>query len=123
MDASSHGIGGAVFGETLACAPTVFPWEWPDDIQQDIVSFTNPSGCLTNSDLKMTGLVILWLVIEGECYNLRERHITLISNTSHTVGWVQQLASKRSIVAKNLIQALALHLKMTHACPLTPMHI
>ncbi len=33
------------------------------------------------------------------------------------------LTSKRSIIAENLIQALALQLKTQHACPLTPMHI
>ena len=71
----------------------------------------------------MAGLVILWLVIEEVCNDLREQHITLLSDNSPTVGWVQQLASKRSIVAKNPIQALALRLKMTHVCPLTPMHI
>jgi hypothetical protein len=33
------------------------------------------------------------------------------------------LASKRSLVAEQLVQALALCLKTVHACPLTPMHI
>jgi hypothetical protein len=36
---------------------------------------------------------------------------------------VTRLASKRSLVAEQLVQALALHLKTMHACPLTPMHI
>ena len=103
VDASSHGVRGVVFGETLACTPTVFRWEWPEDIQWDIVSFANASGCLTNSDLKMVRLIILWLVIEGICNDLRERHITLFSDNSPTVEWVWRLASKWSIVAKNLI--------------------
>jgi hypothetical protein len=33
------------------------------------------------------------------------------------------LASKQSMVAKHLIQALAMRLKTNHTCPLTPMHI
>jgi hypothetical protein len=32
-DASSHGIGGVVFRKNKACTPTVFRWEWPQDIK------------------------------------------------------------------------------------------
>jgi hypothetical protein len=44
-------------------------------------------------------------------------------DNSPLIGWVARLASKQSLVAKNLGQALALHLKIQHACPLTPIHI
>ncbi len=84
---------------------------------------TNPTGRLTNSDLEMVGLVILWLVIEGVCHNLREKRVTLFSDNSPTVSWVTWLASKRLLVAEQLIQALALCLKAMYACPLTPMNI
>jgi hypothetical protein len=123
VDASGHGVGGVVFGELSACTPVVFRWEWPDNIKQDIILLTNPTGRLTNSDLEMAGLVILWLVIEGVCHNLREKQITLFSDNLPSVSWVTWLASKRSLVAEHLIQALVLRLKAMHACPLTPMHI
>ncbi len=123
VDASGHGVGGVVFGELSACTPVVFRWEWPDDTKQDIISLTNPTGRLTNSNLEMAGLVILWLVIEGVCHNLREKWVTLLSDNSPTVSWVTWLASKRLLVAEQLVQALALHLKAMHACLLTPMHI
>ncbi len=86
VDASGHGVGGVIFGELSACTPVVFRWEWPDDIKQDIISLTNPTGRLTNSDLEMAGLVILWLVIEGVCHNLREKWVTLFSDNSPTVS-------------------------------------
>ncbi len=123
MDASVHGVGGVVFGELSACTPVVFRWEWPDTIKQDIILLTNPTGRLTNSDLEMAGLVILWLVIEGFCHNLHKKRVTLFSDNSPTVSWVTQLASKWLLVAEQLIQALALCLKAMHACPLAPMHI
>jgi hypothetical protein len=107
----------------LACTPVVFRWEWPEDIKQDIKTFSKPLGRLSNSDLEMAGPVILWLLIEGVCVDLREKWVTLFSDNSPTVGWVTQLASKRSVVAERLIQALALRLKSTHTCPLTPLHI
>jgi hypothetical protein len=66
---------------------------------------------------------MLWLVIEGVCPDLCEKRITLFSDNMPTVSWVTCLASKRSIVAEQLVQALALRLKAMHAYPLTPMHI
>jgi hypothetical protein len=49
--------------------------------------------------------------------------MTLFSDNSPTVSWVNRLASRWSLVAEHLVQALALCLKIMHACPLTPMHI
>jgi hypothetical protein len=57
------------------------------------------------------------------CPDLMEKHVALFSNNTPTVSWVTRLASKKSPVAELLIRALALHLKMTHTCPLTPLHI
>ena len=39
------------------------------------------------------------------------------------IDWVTHLASKRSLVAKCLVQALALQLKIKRTCPSTPIHI
>jgi hypothetical protein len=57
------------------------------------------------------------------CGPLREKRIALFSENSPTIGWVTPLASKPSLVAKHLVQALALQLKIQRACPLTPIHI
>jgi len=65
VDASSHGVGGVVFGKLSACTPTVFRWQWPKDIRSQLVSFKNPKGTITNSDLEMAGLLLLWLTMEG----------------------------------------------------------
>ena len=70
VDASGHGVGGVVFGEINQCTPIVFCWEWPADIKQNLISSANPMGGITNSDLEMTGLLMLWLVIEGVCPTL-----------------------------------------------------
>ena len=42
----------------------MFRYQWPDDIMQDVVSEVNPTGRLTNSDLEMAGLLLLWLIME-----------------------------------------------------------
>ncbi len=48
---------------------------------------TNPTIRLTDSNLEIAGLVILWLVIEGLCHNLNKKQITLFSDNSPTQSW------------------------------------
>ncbi len=117
-DALSHGIGGVIVGENKACVPSVFCWEWP---QQVIDRFHD--GHISNSNLEMPGLLLLWLVMESVCRNLREKRVTLFSNNSPTVGWVQCLTTHGSMVSAHLIRALALRLKLNRTCPITPLHI
>ena len=122
-DASGQGVGGIIIGENKECIPTVFRLEWPEDIKQDLLSQENPNGRITNSDLEMAGLLMLWLIMEDVCKPLRECHIALFSDNSPTISWVERLASKKSLVAAQLVRALALRIKMQGASPLTPLHI
>jgi hypothetical protein len=64
VDASSHGVGGVIFGELSECPPTVFRLQWPPDITANVVSEANPGVTITNSDLEFAGLIILWLMME-----------------------------------------------------------
>ena len=121
-DASGHGLGGVIIGERRAVAPIVFRLQWPQDITDNIISDANPTGTITNSDLEMAGLLMLWLVMEEVC-RVQDAHVALFSDNSPTVHWVQRLAAKHSEVAMQLIRALALRLQLAQASPLTPMHI
>ena len=122
-DASGHGVGGVILGERGACPPTVFRYEWPEDVKADLVSETNKGGRITNSDLEMAGLLMLWLVIEEVCGPMEKQRVALFSDNDPTVSWVKRLASRHSRVAAQLIRALALRLHKHHVCPLTPIHI
>jgi hypothetical protein len=122
-DASAHGVGGIIIGEAKAVPPTVFRMQWPSDITAQVVSHSNPTGTLTNSDLEMGGLLLLWLIMEAVCPSLDGAHVALFSDNSPTVHWVQRMASKQSVVAMQLIRALALRLHINNTSPLTPLHI
>jgi hypothetical protein len=80
-------------------------------------------GGITNSDLEMAGILLLWLVMEAVCQPLQEKQVALFSDNLQTVSWVKCLASRKSIVAKHFVQALALRLKSNKMCPLTMLHI
>jgi hypothetical protein len=94
VDTSSHGIGGVIFGKLSACTPTLFRWQWPEDIRSQVVLFDNPAGTITNLDLEMAGLLLLWLAMEGVCGPLWEKRIALFGDNSPSIGWVARLASK-----------------------------
>jgi hypothetical protein len=89
VDASSHGVGGVIIGQLSECPPTVFRLQWPPDITNNVISNANPKGAITNLDLELVGLVLLWLMMEHVCGPLAEKCIALFSNNSSTVSWVQ----------------------------------
>ncbi len=122
-DASSHGVGGIIVGEVSKCTPTVFWFAWPDDVTKAIVSQSNPAGTITNSDLEMAGLLMLFVIVEHICRPLVKKWLALFSNNSPTIEWVKCPASRQSIIAAHLIRALALWLKANKYCPLMPQHI
>jgi hypothetical protein len=93
VNASSNGVGRVVLGELSECIPTVFWWEWPEDIRKEIKSFGYLTGSITNSDLEMAGMLLLWLVIEGICSVLAEKQVALFTNNTPKVAWVSYLAS------------------------------
>lgn len=123
VDVSSRRVGGVIVGEKMACIPTVFQYKWPPDISNDVVSFDSPHGTLTNFDLEMAGLLLLWLCVEAIGDGAMHRHIAVFSNNSPTVSWATRMAAWHSHVAAHLIRALALQMKISQACLLTPLHI
>ena len=122
-DASKHGVGGIIVGEGKACTPTVFRIEWPGFIKDMLVSETNLVGTITNSDLEMAGLLLLWIVMEEVCELEAASHCALFSDNSPTVHWVRRMAARGSLVAAQLVGALALRLKQKGVSPLTPLHV
>jgi hypothetical protein len=123
-DALSFGFGGVIVGKNSKCPPTVVWLQWSKDITDNVKSDSNPNKTITNSDLKMAGLLIIFFLVTEEIIcDLTEAKIALFSKNTPTVSWVTCLASWHSIVAANLVAALALCLKKLRCCLLTPQHI
>ena len=97
----------------------MFCYEWPDGIKANLVSEDNPNRCITNSDLEMAGLLMLWPVMENVCAVELETHAALFSDSQPTMSWVMHMSSKSSDVAVQLLSALSLHLKMKGVSSLT----
>ena len=71
----------------------------------------------------MAEIFLIWLVMEEVCDVKYGDHVAVFSNKQPTVLWVDQLASKSSVVAGQLLGALTLRLKMKVAFLLKPFHI
>jgi hypothetical protein len=81
-----------------------------------------PTRKITNSDHEMAGLLLIWLVIEGVCMDLRKKCITLFSDNSSTVGGYHVWLPKTYDYQESRT-GIGPPTKSTHACPLTLMHI
>jgi hypothetical protein len=78
-DASVHGVGGIIIGQETECVPTVFRLEWPYDIKEEVRKTNSGNGGkLTNSDLEMAGLLLLFLVMEVVCSFEHGTHVALL---------------------------------------------
>ena len=123
-DASVHGVGGVIVGHKKACTPTVFRMEWPQDIKEEVwKTNSGKKGKLTNSDLECAGLLLLWLVMEEVCNLQDSDHVALFSDNSPTVSWVERMSARGSLVAGQLLRALALRQRVRMVSPLTTLHI
>jgi len=69
-------MGSIWFGLSMELPPIVWQIKFPEDVQcQVVVVFhTNPQGKITNSDLKMVGLLLEWIVLE-QFADLKHAHI------------------------------------------------
>ena len=63
VDASKGGVGGVIFVHLKQFKPTVFRLEWPAEVQAVVRTQQNPSGTITNSDLEMARVLVLWLMM------------------------------------------------------------
>ena len=65
VDASKEAVGG-VWTNGLKQLPQQYVWriKWPKDIQNNLVSRSNPKGKISINDLEMVGVLLAWLILE-----------------------------------------------------------
>jgi len=121
-DASHHGAGGVWFGGQRTLPPVVWRVAFPTDIGQSIISSSNPTGHLTNSDLEMAGMLCQWLVLESIA-PVAHAHVAIGCDNTPAVSWTSRLLSSKAPVAAHLLRALAIRMITCEASPLAACHI
>ena len=85
LDASGEGAGGVWLPGQKPLAPVVWRLQWPLTVRKRLVTFENPDGTITNSDLEMAAEVLGWLVLEA-IVDTRWAHVGACSDNSATVA-------------------------------------
>ena len=99
------------------CAPG-FWLTWPEDIKEEY-----QSGKITNYDLNIAGLLLMWIVIETVLPSLKASYVAMFIENSPMVGWVKRLSARGSHVAIQLLHAFSFCIRAKGISLLTKLHI
>ena len=103
-DASGIGGGGVWLNPNADGIHHVWRLKWPADIQADLVSFTNPAGRITNSDLELAALVLHESTFPTVCKSAAWRAPLTGSDNTPTVAWTFKEAATINPVVANLLR-------------------
>ena len=100
------------------CVPTRLSNEVAGGQKKDMKTRENPAGKLSILDFEMAGFLFLFLVMEAVCSFKTGARVALFNNNQPAVSWVGKLAPRSSVVAGQLIRALALRMKKARMSPI-----
>ena len=81
---------------------------WPEDIRTDLVSFDNPQGRITNSDLELSALVLQEATFSFVCTSPSWRAPFTGSDNTPTVAWYFRESSTINPVVAELLRIRSL---------------
>jgi hypothetical protein len=125
-DASAFGAGGVWFGAKNPLSPIVWRVQWPDDITKNVISFDNPTGSITNSDLEMAGVLLQETVLEAHLgpEAMRGIQTAIGSDNSPAVAWTTRMASRStSPVSYRLLKGFAMRQRTSRSAPPAVFHV
>jgi hypothetical protein len=109
-DAAAPGMGGVIFVPTAAglVVPLLWRAPFPLAIQRALVSSSNPSGTITNSDLELAGTIAQHdvLVHHADC---RERTIHTLTDNTPALAWQTKGSTTTTGPPAYLLRLQALH--------------
>jgi hypothetical protein len=85
-DAAAEGSGGVWFSLAHEMPPLVWRLPFPHDVSDDVVSFDNPGGRLTNLDLKLAAEVLGNGVILSEAPVIKQEPLGMLCDNTPTVN-------------------------------------
>jgi hypothetical protein len=104
--------------------PLVWRLPFPHDVSDEVVSFDNPGGRLTNSDLELAAEVLGIGVILSEAPVIKQEPLGTLCDNTPTVSWIKKMASKSSTpTAGRLLRGLAFMLYCHRAGRLTTIYV
>ena len=122
-DACKIGAGGIWTSGTSPMDPILWQFEWPQDIQNNLVTSTNRTGTITMNDLELAGATLNWLLLETLPICLKYKHIGIFCDNTSAVAWAQKLRTSKSAIAARLLRMIGMRIHARQASSLTPLNI
>mmetsp|Transcript_31852 Transcript_31852/g.48132 ORF Transcript_31852/g.48132 Transcript_31852/m.48132 type:complete len:322 (-) Transcript_31852:22-987(-) len=107
-DAAGPGMGGVVFNLQEGLPPRLWRSPFSSNIQQQLVSFKNPRGTITNSDLEL-GTTVLQQEAYLHAADLQERTTHTASDNTLAMCWQYKGSSITSSPPAYLLRLQSLH--------------
>jgi len=105
-DAAKAGMGGVLFCPGFA--PLLWRAPFPTSVQNRLVSFANPHGDLTNSDLEQAG-ILAQANVATEQYDLRELTLATLCDNTAAVSRNRKGSITVNGPPANMCQSTSLH--------------
>jgi len=102
--------------------PIVWCTAFPQHSQDEVVSFENPKGSITNSDLEMLGLLLQWMVLKHFA-DLAHTHVACWCDNTPMVALASKLLASKAKRVAQLLRILALCMMACQALLLTTFHV
>ena len=103
-DASGKGAGGVWIDPNADGESFVWRLQWPSDITADLVSWENPQGRITNSDLELAALVLHEACFPSVCVSPHWHAPATGSDNTPTVSWAFKESSTINPVVAELLR-------------------
>ena len=107
-DAAKAGMGGVLFDLRRDRRPILWRAPFPSDIQQRLVSWDNPTGDITNSDLELAG-VLAQHDVAAQCFDVRHTTVATRNDNSSAVSWSLRGSVSRDGIVAYLLRLFSLH--------------
>ena len=108
VDASADGMGGIWLDAHEKAPPILWRQPFANNISQSVVSWSNPTGSLTNSDLEQAGLICHQDILAQQ-HDLRERTVCTLSDNTPAISREQKGSSSSDSAAAYLCRVASLH--------------
>ena len=102
---------------------SLWQFEWPDHIKNDLCTASNPHRRITMNDLELAGAVLGFLVLEWKQVPLHHRHVATFCDNALAVSWAYKLRNSTSMIAGRLLRLLRLRIHVSHASSIISHHI
>ena len=115
---------GAVWCSGTKCLK-LFLWqvEWPQDIQDNLVTAENPNRKTTINDLELAGALLGFLALEEKGLPLTYTHLDTFCDNITTVAWAYKLLMSKSQISGYLFWFLGLRIHQAQASSMILNHL